>query len=153
MIFCASGGVRTENHNPDKVTISMQNDLNLLRELVQYSKGIHIVYISSVLGLINSTRNTDYSFSKKKAELEFNKLFVDYENIFNLSIIYPGRLINNWLSFFISGSTTYKNLVKFIIKIISTKVDLNNYLIGLDAFIFLLIKRPRILKDLSFKII
>ena len=152
VIFCASGGVRTENHNPDKVKISMQNDLNLLRELVKYSKGIHIVYISSVLGLISSTRNNNYSFSKKKAELEFNKIFLDYENILKLSIIYPGRLRNNWLSFFISGSITYGRLVKIILEIIFKKVNLNYFLIGLDAFIFLLIKRPRILKDLSLKI-
>ncbi len=152
VIFCATGGVRTKNHNPSRVKSSLKHDLSLLRHLVKYSEDIHIVYISSVLGLINSKKNTDYSLSKRNAEIELNKVFVDSENIRKLSIIYPGRLINNWLIFFISGSITYKRLVKNIIKIISTKVYFNYYLIGIDAFIFLLIKRPRILKDLSLKI-
>ena len=152
VIFCATGGVRTENHNTHRVKSSLEYDLTLLRHLVNYSKDIHILYISSVLGLINSKKNSDYSFCKREAELEFKKLFQDFNNIRKLSIIYPGRLKCNWFDFFLSGSITYKRLVKIIIKIISTGFHFNYYLIGIDAFIFVLINRPRILKNLSFRI-
>jgi len=153
VVFCATGGVRTENHSTDKAKSSLKYDLSLLRHLIKYSDEIQVIYISSVLGLINSKKNIDYSFSKRMAEIELKKVLVDYENIRGLSIIYPGRLINNWLKFFISGSITYKRLVEIIIKVISKKVNLNYCLTGLDAFIFLLIKRPRLLKDLSLRII
>ena len=153
VIFCATGGVRTDNHNNDRVLSSLKYDLNLLRHLGKYAEEIHIIYISSVLGLINSKKNPDYSLSKKMAEIEFKKVLNIYKNIRGLSIIYPGRLINNWLYFFISGSITYKRLVDFLIKILFNKIKFNFYLIGMDAFIFLLIKRPRVLKDLSLRII
>ena len=153
VIFCATGGVRTEKHNSSRVKSSLEYDLTLLRQLVNYSKDIHILYISSVLGLINSKKNSDYSFCKREAELEFKKLFQDFNNIRKLSIIYPGRLKSNWFNFFLSGSITYKRLVKIIIKIISKGFHCNYYLTGIDAFIFVLIKRPRILKNLSLRII
>ena len=94
-----TGGVRTQNHNNERVTKSLEDDLILLNYLNKYCKKVHIVYISSVLGLINTKKNKDYSWSKRKAEIELKQLFNNCENIKKLSIVYPGRLIKNWKTY------------------------------------------------------
>lgn len=152
VFFFATGGVRTINHSTKRALKSLKDDLSLLKYLNKYYKGIKIVYVSSVLGLIISKKNTDYSLCKKKAELDLTKISSSYQNITNLYIIYPGRLINNWIKFFVSGSITYNCLANLIIRIISKKDPYYYCLAGLDAILFVLIKRPIFLKDMSFRI-
>ena len=153
LLLCVTGGVRTKSHNNKRTSEGLKDDFELINYLNKFWENIHIIYISSVLGLQSSKRNPQYSYWKNFAGQKLSKLLLENNKIKKLSIIYPGRLINNYIKFFVTGSFTYSRLVKLLIEIITKNKSKNHFLVGLDAFIFIAIKRPTLLKELSLRIL
>ena len=153
LFLCATGGVRTQSHNNKRTLEGLTNDCELIKYLNKFWENIHIVYISSVLGLQSSKRTPEYSYYKNLAGEKLSKLALKRDKIKKLSIIYPGRLIKNYINFFVTGSFTYSRLVQLLVEIITKNKSRNHFLVGLDAFIFIAIKRPTLLKELSLRIL
>ncbi len=153
LFLCVTGGVRTKSHNNKRTLEGLKDDFELINYLNKLWENIHIVYISSVLGLQSSKKNPEYSYCKNIAGEQLSKLSTECDKIKKMSIIYPGRLVDNYIKFFFTGSFTYSRLVQLLIEITTKNKSQNNFLVGLDALIFIAIKRPTLLKELSLRIL
>ena len=149
LFLCATGGVQALNHNNMRSSKCLDEDLELIRYFNKNWNEVSIVYVSSVLGLCNSKKNRIYSLSKMEAENKLSLLISECCKIKNFSVLYPGRIIEKWFRYFISGSISYSRLAQIMVNINKNKKYKNYFLIGLDALIFAIIKRPSILKELS----
>ena len=129
IFLCASGGVQAINHDNNRALKSLDEDLQLIKYFNQNWNEVYIVFVSSVLGICSSKKNIIYSSSKLVAEKKLSILVSECKRIKNFSVLYPGRIIDKWFRFFISGSITYSRLSDIIINFNRRKNFYNYFLI------------------------